>query len=84
MGTYYGNVGDVLRISTDLGNEYLVILGDVKSDRHTDSENKYTVHNGCMLEFIVDSYEISNGVKVSGSVNGVNGIGGRIVGVGKP
>lgn len=84
MGTYYGNVGDVLRISTDLGNEYLVILGDVKSDEHTDGENKYTVHNGCMLEFIVDSYEISESVKISGSVNGVSGIGGRIVGVGKP
>lgn len=84
MGTYYGNVGDVLRISTDLGNEYLVILGDIKSDNHTDSEHKYTVHNGCMLEFIVDSGKISNSVKVSGSVNGVSGIGGRIVGVGKP
>lgn len=84
MGTYYGNVGDVLKISTDLGNEYLVILGDIKSDKHTDGENKYTVHNGCMLEFIVDSGKISNGVKVSGSVNGVSGIGGRIVGVGKP
>jgi hypothetical protein len=37
-----------------------------------------------MLEFIVDSYELEESVKVNGNVNEVSGIGGRIVGVGKP
>lgn len=79
MGTYYGTVGDILEITTDKGNVYKVILGDIKANEHTDSENKYSVHNGCMLEFIVEEDKLSSNVRTMGSVDGIEEISGKIV-----
>lgn len=69
MGTYYGNLGDILYVETDKGASWTVILSDVKSDAHTDSTNRYTVSNHCMMEFIVDTPAMSTSVKRSGTVN---------------
>ena len=69
MGTYYGNLGDILCVETDKGASWTVILSDVKSDVHTDSTHRYTVSNHCMMEFIVDTLAMSTSVKRSGTVN---------------
>ena len=69
MGTYYGNLGDILYVETDKGASWTVILSDVKSDAHTDSTHRYTVSNHCMMEFIVDTPAMSTSVKRSGTVN---------------
>lgn len=56
VGTYfleYG-VGDVFEVTLSSGIVFRAVAGDVKSDEHTDPTNRFTLHNGCMLEFIVD------------------------------
>ena len=69
MGTYYGNLGDILYIETDEGESWTVILSDIKSNAHTDSTHRYTVSNYCMMEFIVDTPAMSSSVRSSGTVN---------------
>lgn len=69
MGTYYGNLGDILYVETDKGASWTVILSDVKSDAHTDSTHRYTVSNHCMMEFIIDTRAMSTSVKRSGTIN---------------
>lgn len=71
MGTHYGKVGDKLYIETDEGACWKVILADIKSDKHTDSTNSYTLSNGCMMEFIVDTRQMPGSIKRSGTVNGL-------------
>ena len=69
MGTYYGELGDILRIETDEGATWTVILSDIKSDVHTDSTHRYTTANHCMMEFIVDTDAMNYEIKQSGTVN---------------
>lgn len=69
MGTYYGELGDILHIETDEGATWTVILSDIKSDVHTDSTHRYTTANNCMMEFIVDTSAMDYGIKQSGTVN---------------
>lgn len=69
MGTYYGELGDILHIETDEGATWTVILSDIKSDVHTDSTHRYTTANNCMMEFIVDTSAMDHGIKQSGTVN---------------
>ena len=69
MGTYYGELGDILRIETDEGATWTVILSDIKSDVHTDSTHRYTTANHCMMEFIVDTNAMNYDIKQSGTVN---------------
>ena len=53
MGTYYGKVGDTFKIHTASGGWYMVMMGDVKSDVHTDTSNRVS-GDGSIIEFIVD------------------------------
>lgn len=69
MGTYYGELGDILHIETDEGATWTVILSDIKSDVHTDSTHRYTTANHCMMEFIVDTNAMNYDIKQSGTVN---------------
>lgn len=71
MGTHYGKVGDTLYIETDEGASWKVILADIKSDKHTDSTHSYTLSNGCMMEFIVDTPAMPRNIRSSGTVNGL-------------
>ena len=77
MGTYYGQVGDKFYIETNEGNSWKIILCDIKANSHTDSTNRYTIANGCMMEFVVDTRLIPSSVKSSGTVNGL-GFSGKI------
>jgi preprotein translocase subunit YajC len=68
VGTGWGlSVGDVALVTCDNGNSFMVVVGDIKSDVHTDSENKTTMSNGCRCEFIVDINEIDPYVRIVGS-----------------
>lgn len=78
MGTYYGNLGDKFYVETNQGNSWKVIISDIKSDAHTDSTHRYTISNGCMMEFIVDTGALPYSVKNSGTVNGL-GFQGNII-----
>ena len=56
LGSYflYNGVGDVFEITLSEGRTFRAVVGDVKSDRHTDSTNRFHLSDGSMVEFIVD------------------------------
>lgn len=81
MGSYYGQVGDKHTITLDNGNTFQVILCDIKSDKHTDNNNQYTVSSNCMVEFIVDKISLNSNVKYSGNVSSLPFFNGKIINI---
>lgn len=69
MGTYYTGYrcGKVFRITLDTGSQFMVMTGDVKADIHTDSLNQH--RRGNVIEFIVDTKEISNDCSIMGDMS---------------
>ena len=60
LGSFYSTqIGDRFRITFDNGQSIKVILGDQKSDRHTDSLHQYS-SSGNILEFIMGSNKFEN------------------------
>lgn len=55
IGTYFhAPVGAYIDILLENGTEIPAIVGDIKSDAHTDATNTYTIHTSCATEFICD------------------------------
>lgn len=83
LGTYYSSkCGDTFKICTDNGNEFLVIVADVKDDRHTDDSNMYVPlpnGNANVIEFVVDTPAMSNRVALLGDISGYEQFSGNIV-----
>ena len=79
LGSYYGNVGDKFIIETKKGNKYKVIKADEKADKHTDSSNRYTLSNGCMIEWIVETNKLDKFVKSSGNIDNIKKVSGAII-----
>jgi len=81
VGTYYSNtVGDKFHIILDTGKEFDIIVCDVKSDRHTDSNHQYTIVSNCMLEFYVDS-NLNDLARRMGDCSYIPGFEGSIVSI---
>ena len=69
IGTGWGlAVGDIALITCSNGNSFEVVIGDIKADVDTKSDNKTTSHNNCRCEFIVDMSKLNTTVKKSGNV----------------
>ena len=72
MGQYYSKtLGDVFEIKTQNG-KFKVIICDWKANCDTDSTNRYTLSNGCVIEFYVDTYKLPSKVKQMGDVSYAN------------
>ena len=72
MGQYYSKtLGDVFEIKTKNG-KFKVIICDWKATWDTDSTNRYTLSNGCVIEFYVDTYKLPSKVKQMGDVSYAN------------
>lgn len=57
MGSYYSTeIGTRFRITLDSGKQFYAVLGDQKSDAHTDALHQH--RNGNVVEFIVDQSSI--------------------------
>ena len=70
LGSYYGSkIGTKYRITTDTGNVFYGILGDQKSDRHTNKTHQYTVGHNDMIEFLVNTKTLNKTVKKMGNAN---------------
>ena len=70
MGTYYvEKVGKKFDITLSTGEVIPVIVGDIKSDLHTDPTNRYIEHNGNIVEFIVNEDILDRKIKLTGSLN---------------
>lgn len=79
LGTFYGQVGDRFRITTDHGNVYTVQMADAKG---YDSNGWYHVAgNGKinLVEFIVQTEYLPSEVTVMGDCGVLENIGGNVV-----
>lgn len=79
LGSYYGNIGDKFIIETKKGNKYKIIKADEKANKHTDSSNRYTLSNGCMMEWIVEINKLDKFVKSSGNIDNITKVSGAII-----
>ncbi|MDR0852227.1 MAG: hypothetical protein LBN36_07010 [Clostridiales Family XIII bacterium] len=69
LGLYYtGGVGEIVLIQLDTGEEFEAIVGDVKSNAHTNDSHQYTVHDGSVVEFIVDRDALDSRAIVTGNI----------------
>jgi hypothetical protein len=82
MGSgWNGKLGSVFMIFLDTGESFKVMLCDVKADKDTDDSNKYTVSNGCMLEFYVDRHKLNKNANKCGDISKISKFKGSIIGV---
>lgn len=73
LGTYYSStIGDKFHITLDTGEEFDVIVGDVKADCDTDKTNRYVPVNGNIIEFIVDTKKLPKDVRFMGTISALN------------
>ena len=70
IGTYFGaSVGQYIDVVLENGIVINGVVGDIKADVDTESNNIFTSVNGCCSEFIVDADVIPNNVRFSGNVS---------------
>ena len=62
-----GNVGDCVDLMLKNGQVIYCVIGDYKSNKHTDAAN-LTGKNGCCSEFIVDSSKLRSDMKSRGNI----------------
>lgn len=69
VGTAFGaRIGQYIDLTLENGTVIHCVMGDTKSDEHTDPEHVFTVASGCCSEFIVEIEKL-NGVAKSGDVS---------------
>ena len=74
MGSYWGKIGDKFIIHLENGEIISCVLGDIKSDRHTDRQHYAHESDGHVVEFLIDSgspYMKKVGMAKHGLVNKV-------------
>lgn len=70
VGTAYTTqIGQYLDLVLENGTVIPCILGDCKADEHTDSTNRITVHDGSLVEFIVDKSVLESNAKRMGNIH---------------
>lgn len=80
VGTGWGlSVGDRAVVYCDGGNSFEVVIGDIKADIHTLSDNKTTASNNCRCEFIVDMSSLNSTVRRRGNVSVLTEYSGYVV-----
>lgn len=84
VGTGWGlKVGDAALIICENGNQFEVVIGDIKANAHTGADNKTTASNGCRCEFIVDINSLNPTVKNGGNMAALKKYSGYIINVSK-
>lgn len=79
LGTYYTkSVGTYVDVYLVDGTVIPCIVGDIKSDAHTDSTNRQIPVNGNVVEFIVDTDVMDSSVLASGDISTIPGFSGEI------
>lgn len=73
IGSHFtSNIGQYFDLILENGTVIPCVLSDQKADKHTDSNNIVTMHNGCMSEFIVDTNFLSDSAKNRGNISFCN------------
>ena len=84
VGTGWGlSVGDTAVVTCENGNSFEVMIGDIKSDKHTLSDNKTTASNNCRCEFIVDMDQLNQYIKDIGNIAIIEEYNGYVVSIQK-
>lgn len=79
LGSYYTTeIGTKLDLVMAGGNVIPCVLGDVKSDMHTDSLHQRGRNGGCVAEFIVDDDKLPTEARTRGSVHWIPEFAGEI------
>ena len=80
LGTRYSStVGERFLIELNTGKSFTAIVGDIKSDVHTDKKtHSYIETNGNVVEFIVDDKKISNDIRFTGDMSCIDKYKGQI------
>lgn len=82
VGTGWGlSVGDSAIVTCDNGNSFRVVIGDIKADIHTMSDNKTTAANNCRCEFIVDVNALNKTVKKLGNISALEKYSGYVISI---
>lgn len=67
IGSYFNcKVGQYIDLVLENGTVIPCIMGDLKADVHTDSQNIFTMPTKCCSEFIVDTDKMNSWVKYTG------------------
>ena len=66
------SVGTYVDLVLENGITIPCVVGDIKADQHTLSDNITTASNGCVSEFIVDGSNLSSIIKQAGNVSVIN------------
>lgn len=73
VGSHFtSDIGQYFDLILTNGTVIPCVLADQKADRHTDSNNIITMHNGCMSEFVVDSMSLNSLVRAHGDISKAN------------
>lgn len=86
MGTFYTqSCGEYFNVTLESGESFLVVTGDIKSDKHTDDRNMYSpvyidgrMEYANIIEFIVDTAAMSRSVRRSGNIGTIDYFSGQI------
>ena len=85
LGTGYADsCGERFRITLDSGNSFTAVVGDIKADSHTDPTNRYVElweGQGDMVEFIVDTDELDEEIRIMGSIGEYDKYSGNVTGI---
>ena len=66
---YETKIGTYIDLILTNGTVIPCVLADQKADVHTDKNNQLTKHDGSLVEFVVDSKNLSKNVKKHGDVS---------------
>jgi len=84
VGTGWGlSVGDVAVVICENGNSFEIMVGDIKSDKHTLSDNKTSASNDCRCEFIVDMDKLIPYIKDGGNMAKIQTYNGYVIDIQK-
>lgn len=79
LGSYYGSkIGTKYKITLSSGKYFWGILADQKANCHTNSTNQYTLRNGDVIEFVVDTPKLPLSVRISGSISSISKFKGKV------
>ena len=74
------DIGDCATVTTTNGT-FKIVVGDWKAKCDTDTANKVTTANGCVVEFIVDREQLASAIKRSGNVASVAKYSGKVISI---
>lgn len=79
IGTAFNaDIGTIVKVELSSGVVLTCVVGDIKADAHTDSNNMQMTENGNIVEFIVDSDILNKDARITGDISAISGMGGYI------